>query len=529
VSSLAVGIERHPVRWLTAAPLWSTLLASADPTADELDRMQRPSLLRMESDDFMDELAALLADDPDRVAALEAKPTSYRAAPPGAEADYAPPIDHVKLYQPVHGHFNLVAATLVCRVAGLPDKAVDAGAEETAGFVMRRTAESAELAWDGTTWTAVEDPAVLGAGEQVAAMFPVQYPNGDRTRRLFVGLVPTSSLESFKSGSGAVSFSPQPGDRTGPPPDRRREDFDTVVTGPLEALSGSLAAGTGVTDADRIEPSRFLLLDLGDFLLRHAPLLWDAVQSRTEPAAPALATAFRALRDTKAEGDMSWLDALRGVWAERDRIWGEAGPPPAFRVNLARTQVLPTDSSQYAQFRQALLGALPARTPDQMAEPQPPFDAPKLDPRPATRYVIRCVYRRPRCGPLHPDVVSDPSRPFAVAGFFDLDAPSRPLNVVLPFDTSIAGLRKAPKNVSFLISRELRTQLDRVRDGKKALDGQLEEGVPVELGMICAFSIPIITIAALLLLTIIVFVLNIVFWWLPFLKICFPVPLKGRD
>ena len=27
---------------------------------------------------------------------------------------------------------------------------------------------------------------------------------------------------------------------------------------------------------------------------------------------------------------------------------------------------------------------------------------------------------------------------------------------------------------------------------------------------------------------IIVIVLNLVFWWLPFFKICFPVPLKGK-
>jgi hypothetical protein len=524
VSAVGLRIERHDVRWLTAAPLWRSLLASGNPTSDELDDMQRPALLRMESDEFMDELAALLADDPARVAELEAKPKSYRPAPPGADASYVPAINHVKLYQPVHGHFNLVTATLVCRIAGLPDKAVDAGAEESAGFVLRRSAAGDdELAWDGTTWATVDDPALLAAGEQVAPMFPVPYANGDRTRRLFVGLVPTSSLESFKSGSGAVSFSPQPGDRTGPPPDRRIEEFDTIVMEPLATLRQAIV---GVSAEDRVEPSRFLLLDLGDFFLRHARTFWEAVQARTEPTGAGPAAAFRMLRDTEADGTSSWLDALLSVWAEREQIWGETGPEPTFEVNLGLSEHdPPTD----ADFRAALIGALPALTPDEMEEPQPPFEAPKLDPRATTRYVIRCVYRRPRCGPLHPDIVSDPSREFAVAGFFDVDAPSRPLNIVLPIDTSIAGLRKTPKNVSFLISRELRAQMDRVKDGKKALDGELAAGEQLELGMICAFSIPIITIAALLLLMIIVFVLNLIFWWLPFLKICFPIPLKAGD
>ena len=59
--------------------------------------------------------------------------------------------------------------------------------------------------------------------------------------------------------------------------------------------------------------------------------------------------------------------------------------------------------------------------------------------------------------------------------------------------------------------------------------GDVDDGnIPKEkepgfnLGMICSLSIPIITICALILLMIIVSLLNIVFWWLPFFKICFP-------
>jgi hypothetical protein len=272
----------------------------------------------------------------------------------------------------------------------------------------------------------------------------------------------------------------------------------------------------------RVDPSRFLLLDLGDVLARNAPQLWEAVAGRREPSAGDLRTAYALLRDTWADTvtGASWLDALRGVWDERDAVWGETAEGPSYAVDLAR------GTMDGATLRAALVHALPQRTDGERQEPQPPFAAPKLDPRPSTRYVVRCAYRRPACGPLHPDVVSDPSPPFAIAGFFDLDAPARPVHITLPVDTSIAGLRKAPKNVRMVISRELRQQLQRVTDLDAVMKKEVAAGESFDLGMICSFSIPIITICALVVLLIFLSLLNIVFWWMPFFRICFPVPVR---
>jgi hypothetical protein len=532
VTGLALRTDAHTVRWMTAAPLWSSLLA-ADPGAEELERMQRPALLRLASDDFMDDLAALLAEDPARVAELEAAPRSYRAAPPGAPAGHEPAIDHVKLFQPVHGHFNLVAATLVCRVAGLPDKAVDPAALEATSFVVRRQAGDDELAWTEAGWTAVADPGALEAGERLVPMFPLPYRAGGRHRRLLVGLVPTASGESARGG-GAAPLAPPPGEHAGEPPDRRLEEIESRVIEPLRAMAGSTippglgsaehAAFAAAEAAGRVEASRFVLLDLADLLGRGAPQLWSAMQARQRPSEAAAAAAYDLLRDTWADHDRgaSWLDALLAVWAEREAIWGETPHGPAYEVNLARGTMSAT------LLRTRLEQALPALGAAPAAEPPPPPETPKLDPRPGTRYVVRCVYRRPGCGPLAPDVVSDPSRPFAIASFFDLDAPARPLHIALPLDTSIAGLRKAPKNVNLLISRELRAQMSRVTDLRKALDGQVGSAQSFDLGMLCSFSIPIITICALILLMVIVAVLNFVFWWLPFFRICLPIPLKAK-
>jgi hypothetical protein len=54
-------------------------------------------------------------------------------------------------------------------------------------------------------------------------------------------------------------------------------------------------------------------------------------------------------------------------------------------------------------------------------------------------------------------------------------------------------------------------------------------GATATFGMICSLSIPIITICALILLIIIVMLLDLIFKWIPWFIICFPIPgLKAK-
>lgn len=166
----------------------------------------------------------------------------------------------------------------------------------------------------------------------------------------------------------------------------------------------------------------------------------------------------------------------------------------------------------------------------------------------APRYVLRFVHQRCDCGPLHPAVMSAPSEVFELAGFFDPDAPLRPIRIALPFDTSPGGLRKFGKNSAFIMSDLLCGQMKRVRrvgfgdmvlsvlpwPFHKDLDvGEMapcaqSAGGPT-FGTICSLSIPIITIVAFILLIVIATLLDLIFRWLPFLMVCFPVPgLKGK-
>jgi hypothetical protein len=162
-------------------------------------------------------------------------------------------------------------------------------------------------------------------------------------------------------------------------------------------------------------------------------------------------------------------------------------------------------------------------------------------------YVMRLVYERPGCAPFHGTVVSAATRPFNMAGFFDPDAPARPVRIGLPVDISPAGLRKFDKNAVFMMSDMLCGQVDRMKgigfvdlvlsvlpwpfhkDLSVPEKGDCKTGDGISLGVMCSLSIPIITICALLLLMIIVSLLDFIFRWLPYFIVCFPLPgFKGR-
>ena len=142
---------------------------------------------------------------------------------------------------------------------------------------------------------------------------------------------------------------------------------------------------------------------------------------------------------------------------------------------------------------------------------------------------------------VEPTVLSVPSQKFQLASFFDSDAPARPIRIALPIDTTAAGMRKHQKNTAFVISDVLCGQVNRLKGlgfidlvlsvlpwpfhkdldiGQDGLGPCNNNG---NLGMICSLSIPIITICALILLFMIVLVFDLIFKWIPWFIICFPL------
>ncbi len=142
---------------------------------------------------------------------------------------------------------------------------------------------------------------------------------------------------------------------------------------------------------------------------------------------------------------------------------------------------------------------------------------------PTARYVIRAFIRVKQPCDCPPKIVWSPySETFSIAPWFE-SGPGGPVPIVLP-DITPDFLRKAKPNVAFTVPANIANVLN--QDAKKFFDGSAGKGSGFTLDWICGFNIPIITICAFIVLNIMLSLLNIIFWWLPFVKICIPFPRK---
>ncbi len=539
-------MHSHTVQWQAPSPVWSAALK------DETNkrRFRQPTLLRFDNDNFMEELSASLGrigDDETAVTRYVAQPETWQQPKVGwLEQASAQPL---KLYHPAHQRFYLVTASLVCRIPGLPDRVIDTAKAEKVSFVLRRLVAdenggpTQEYGWfTGLGWRPVPhalnvDDLTVGEipfAEERLPMFPLSYGENGRRRRMLAGFLSVGSRETYEAAGGPnpLDVTPSPSD---PLADYRMAQFETAVIGGFVGLRQALANTTHPLPTDQAqEVMLFALLDLAEFIDDYLPDGWD----------DDLAGGNLAGRDFTADTD--WGEALQTVLAHRAAILsgdittltfitpqitaGNIDANIAAAIDdLAILNASHDDAnSDFEQTVKNNLPANPAPPSEQFADLAPDLERlPKVDANAGAFYVARCVYEKQNC-PTFPAVVSqEPSVPFQLAPFFDPDAPARPIRIAMPVDTSIKGLRKFPKSVSFLISNELRKQMDRVQNiSLEDLDNGDIPGPPnINIGMICSLSIPIITICALILLMIIVSLLNIIFFWIPFLKICLPISI----
>jgi hypothetical protein len=641
--------------------------------------MQSPAILRFAKDDFMQEFMNLLATDPQQLGRYRLLKETWRglvkltdptppkelfaralqrlgvatkrrngAVPAGTDQPPSESSDTasvaLKLYQPAHQRFYLVASCLVCQAPGLPDRKVDPGKQEQAGFVIRRLLPPnqnpqnppafdvttwEEHGWVGTangnTWQKGDDANSFIQGEEILPMFGTNYSQDDgRKRRLFAGVIPVAKREAYLAASRASSLASSGTDITS-----RKILLLSKVIGPWQQLVDRAAkmflaatmSGDGGSPSDdekqfaldkaRVElqaQSYYVVIDFANYLRTYLNPVWNALINQTPSSQlsdPAQAAVLDALRATATAGPASLLanrwqtiagntqTLLTGLVDVLQRL--SSDPQIESRLDQTTAEFNPSSSpptspSDYPNFLFPLadpefpnqaaqppsITFNPPPSPDEMNEMPPgPDDAStRLDklavliaralvtadatvPQPAIPlaakqpadaltgwFVIRCVYRRPACGPLHDDVISLPTDPFQLAGFFDPDAPARPIRIGLPIDTSPAGLRKFDKNTAFVISDTLCGQIKRIQGitfgdlvrtvlpfplhkDLDAGEGACKAPDGTSFGTICSLSIPIITICALIVLILMVSLLDIIFHWLPFFLICFP--FKGMS
>lgn len=522
------------VEWVEPALVWN---------GRKLNNLLQPRLVEFNTDNFLPEFIEAMS-----AVGKDADPASYLSERLIA-GDSQP-----RLFQPLHGRYYLVTGSLVCRQLGLPDKVVDRASGESVSFVLRRTLTNGsnvtiEQAWinEGPNrgWHPVNAKSAL-PDEERFPMHPLKVctqskPSLDnfrpvavclQERTIYHGYLPTGNREKYLQPDPTFS-TPQDYiaaiESQSSEEDFRYNEFDTRV---VSAWADLLKRSTLMQNEDdrAYSLSLYLILDFGDYLSRTMPQVWNAVTATggNINLIPASRTAQRALYTTlngitiaKGTGTIS----LRAAMEER-------------KDDLALVNGEGTEPNVQYDFRNVSLGALETAVRNALAEEPSDFQMSTemvdilqnlVKPEPAAtdtapeNYFIRLVYDyNPDC----PPIVSAQSQTFTFARFFDSDAPARHIRLELP-SINMQDLRKFKRGVGMQMSPALRRLMGRVNEDMIDGEGLGPEGPGWELGMICTFSLQIIFLVAFIVMFIFLILLNIVFWWLPFLKICFPIPRRS--
>ncbi|HED35830.1 MAG TPA: hypothetical protein ENJ08_16675 [Gammaproteobacteria bacterium] len=320
---MVAQFNRHDIKWLSPSSMWNALsdssggdLSGNDFSGDESSAesrrrcFNRPAILRFKNDNFMDELLALMNDYPDKLAEWQVRPETWRepmtSPPTAAKLSLAEPFSQLasrqtresraqrnissalpvgentpqvdceikqdpdkplKLYQPAQQRFYLVAASLVCRRTGLPDRFIDPGKQQQSGFVLRRlipreagsikTPDTCDLKTcdeyalvqtvDGTQWRNISQHPVFNTDQAVPdeerlPMFSIGFSDLDnRKRRLLSGFIPVGKREAYL---GAELFDEDRVDNETPGGevaqtnlrDAIKQRFELEVAGPWKAM-----------------------------------------------------------------------------------------------------------------------------------------------------------------------------------------------------------------------------------------------------------------------------------------------------
>lgn len=546
--------------WLEPAPLWKQR---------SLNVLGQPRLLEMENDDFLTEFLNAMQPcgaDPEVI-------TNW------LEAHQLPGQGTGKLFQPLHGRFYMVTASLICREMGLPERHVNQKAKQRTDFVVRRLRGNGEQAWvEGTGWvdaplSTESDPAYL-AGEE---RFPVHGVNvctrkkdedgiEPCERKVYYGYIAVGNREKYEQPAplpvGVNASQPiieqVKGYFAGIGVDYRKSEFEQRVSDIWKGMEAERAKIDDLMLRKTYvnETSLTLMLNLGEYLLKVMPEIWNAIQSNTEPVTGDKRIAlFRELNPFRfvpygVVDKVTIGAALRepGIKTAVERmVAGQDFLPPSAGVlnyDLATapnvdadkkvTGIAPMSADSIDWLKNQVFSLLdsPAELPTynlvtdprnllamfrKLMKPSPP----QVNGKPVEdRFIIRMVYEHdPEC----PRVLSDASRDFTFARFFDPDAPPRMVRVEMP-SIKPADLRKYSKGVGIQMSPDLNKLLDQVHPGMLKGEGLKAPSGGIGIEMICTFSIQIITLVALIVMFIFLILLNIVFWWLAFLRICLPIP-----
>lgn len=556
--------------WLAPAPVWGE-----GGIGLESSQLLQPFLTELKSDQFIAEFLGVLG------AQAGASPPDLATMAPDTRSDGTDSSPY-RLFQPLSQRYYLVTASLVCRRAGVPDRAVQRAKGERTTFVLRRlVGDGSEQAWVPATGSAAK-PGAPPAGTWISAA-PGQLAAGEE--QLPMHAAPVAGFADPGTTAAAFGMS-EPGRRTvhyGYIPTGRRErlvtpltDTDAVnellsidpsqqqsvilgdlvsrVIDPWTVLQGTLPPPPppAPPSADFDYSSLYVLLDLADWLGTHLRSVYTALINQTSLTGSA--GAVLGLLNEVTVGTLDappeqpppagWppttspatrlplYQALQQLGAYAPLVTGGPIPQPLTRSYdlriLAGIPALPAHFLEPSAVSGSLANLVRTALQDAGVRPTVPVELSgmiKRDPAvpvpgfPPDTYIIRAIFEHDPCVP----VLSQPSSSFQLARAMDADAPARQIRIALP---DVSNLRQFKRGVAIEMPPSLRRVLDRVNPGLLQNKG-LGDDPGVELGMICSFSIQIMWVLSFMVMFLFVISFNIIFWWMAFIKICFPVPVPA--
>ena len=470
--------------------------------------------------------------------------------------------DRLHLLQPVHRTFNLAVLELVCDRPGHPP--VNARSIESAGLVVRRVgripeAEPTPLKKRKRFEVELDKrplaPASLDEGwfhanDQPFGWKAIQLPDldPDPARRPVVFTANRHVNGRLAAWAARLDYAERVAPLFVAPPDVCAAAGRTVLYGVVpvtssEVASGAYAAGElpEVTDADVLASMPGFLRALGgsgrpdyDGAITIAATN-EALSQGPEHKLHQFVQDLRLMQFGWRAFDADGAEILNALNAITVRLPGKSGRDPLgnylrglceFALLRAHSEIasvqLPEDwpqpiATQATTIHAAVRRRLETRL-QEIVTPAKRFDDERA------LYVARAFVRL-RCEDGCPPVLhwSAPSERFSIAPWWENGGPVH--TIALP-DIDPANVKQLKPNVAFAVPPKLTNLLNKMQPANFLKGTQTDMGnlsVP-QLGWICSFSIPIITICAFIVLNIFLHLLHIVFQWLFFIKICLPFP-----
>ncbi len=499
------------------------------------------------------------------------------------------PDSRLKLRRPVHRTFHIVAWEASCILPTAP-RGVPAIAPEkiaSAGFVLRdvSAANGASpaapkgfqlLKGKPIGWTPIHDPKADAdavrhvkslalvprkaapspgyTGEETFPLHPLSVMTGATPHTLLYGYLPIGGgdyvpqTEPAPDTSEAAEDLPWPvgmaGYSKGPPKTYTADHqiVGGVIRPPLAALLRVLLGRYQLVDPTAWDPNNAnstdnlaliaILYTINFFPEPPSPLGGDALREWAAANALPGVTLGSMLKQWTAAGTPSGdsLGALVSSNSPAQTLLSKLNDAyPNGTVELSASNGLPDFpygllvlESTAAKLRDALR----QRLAQAISASSSALPVAKLTSGPSGSYVV-VPFVRTIC-PNGCEKISwgSPSEPFAIAALFDTDA-ARPTLIEMPdLDDARKGFARGatfklpPKLADLANGLSTSSAVNALWNSGKQPSGGLG------IGYICSFSLPAISICAMLMLSIVLCLLNIFLGWMAWVKICLPIPVK---